>query len=613
MSAEPMVYEFGPYRLDRGRRVLLRDGVTVLVTPKAFDLLLVLVDHGGSVVSKESLMERLWPDAVVDESSLTFQISTLRKALGEGARYVATIPGHGYQFIGSVAALPPGAPPEERLVAERASAASPLYGNLVAVLIAATVLVGVGLAFYSLRRPALPLNPSVRSVAVLPFQPIAATQRDEALELGMADTLSARLSHIPGVLVSPTSTVRRYSDLDHDPIVAARELGVEAVVSGSIHRTPQRMRVSVRLIRTTDGRPLWADQFDVAGRDLFAVQDRVADGVARALAPALSGRAQELVARRATEDLVAWDLYTRGLLFKDTDARQAEDFFRRAIGRDPRFATAWAASADTWLFRSRSSDAPARVDFEHARTAAQMAIALDPMLSDAHAALGAVYSDHDWNWDYAEVALRRSIELNPANVDAHVVYATFSAYRGRFDAALAHSRRALELDPRSLHTNVARGFCLRFSGRNPEAAAHLEKALRMHPGAAPLRLQLAMAYTNSGRADLGMQTLAEPGGYPANTQNSALLAYATARAGRREEALRILRELELRGVAKTTIVAPDIALAWTAAGNLDRAFYWLERALTGRVWLLRMVYAEQGFEPLRRDPRYATLVRRLGL
>lgn len=612
MSAEPEIYEFGAYTLDGRRRVLLRAGVSVLVTPKAFDLLSVLVENGGRVVSKESLMERLWPDTVVEESNLTFQVSTLRKALGDGARYVATIPGRGYQFVEPVATLPLGASPQERSGPESLAATSPLYGRIVAILIAATVCVGVGLAFYSLRRPPLPLNPNVASVAVLPFKPIVATGRDEALELGMADTLITRLSHIPGVLVSPTSTVRRYSALDQDSLAAARQLGVEAVVDGSIHRTSQRMRVNVRLLRSRDGRPLWADQFDVDARDLFEVQDRVADGVARAIAPALSGRAQEMLGRRTTNDLEAYDLYIRGLFFRFSDPLEAEALFRRAIARDPRFAAAWAASASTWLFRGRYLDSPPRTFFENARVAAQTAIALDPMLSEAHAALAAVYSDHDWKWDYAEVEFRRAIELDPANVDAHALYAVFSAYRRRFAPALEHSRRAMRLDPTSLHTNIARGICLRYSGRNAEAVAHLEEALRLHPDATPLRLHLALAQTNAGRPDLGIQQLAAAGA-PESAQLQALQAYASARAGKRPEALRILRDLERRAAGGTTMAAPNMALAWTAASGHDRAFYWLERAYAERLWLLRTVNAEQGFEPLRRDPRYPDLIRRMGL
>jgi len=571
----------------------------VALTPKAFDLLALLVEHEGQVVSKETLMDRLWPDTVVEESNLTFQMSALRKALGEG-RYVVTLPGRGYQFAGAV----------ETLV-EKKERSVPWAALGVAAAILVAVVAALLLTRRSPRPP--PPPPNVRSIAVLPFRPIVAAQRDESLELGMADTLITRLSHIPSVIVRPTSAIRRYTKLDQDPLAAGRELGVDSILDGSIHRAGGRMRVTVRLLRIGDGATLWADQFDETLRDLFGVQDRVADGVARSIAPSLSGREQLLLRKRTTDDLEAYDLYLKGQFVHEREPLRALEFFERAVARDPRFAAAWAAIADTWIYRGRYTNNPPGERFEKARAAAERAIALDPSLSDGHRVLASVYADHFWRWDDSEREYRRALELNPNDPEAHIGYAYLLIFQRKFEPALEHSRRAVELYPSSTYINIGRAMVLRFSGHNEEAIPVLTELLRMTPGLPPALLHLGMAQTNAGRPAEGMETL--HGAFTTarnSSQIQALYAYAAARAGHRDEALRMVREIETLS-AKEKIAAPNLALAWTALGDHDKAFYWLERAYADRLFLLRTLAVEQGFEPLRKDPRYADLIRRMGL
>jgi DNA-binding winged helix-turn-helix (wHTH) protein/tetratricopeptide (TPR) repeat protein len=609
-GSERAAFAFGPFVVDRDRRLLARDGTAVSITPKAFDLLVFLIERGGAAVSKDELMASLWPDTAVEEGNLAFQISSLRKALGpEGAGCIATLPGRGYQFVAPLQRVERTAivEAEGRMAIPAAESGRPAWMWMVAV---AILVLGTIAAVLWWR--ATPPPPRIQSLAVLPFKPLAATQRDEALELGMADTLITRLSGVPGVIVRPISAVRRYSKLDDDALAAGKALGVDAVVDGSIQQRGSRMRVTVRLLRTSDSRPIWTNQLDEDARDLFAVQDLVAERVARAFVPALPpARAQ--LSRRITNDLEAYHLYLKGRYWLDSDPARAEEFFRRAIARDPRFAAAWAAIADSWLFRGRYETSSPREKLDKAREAAMKAVALDPELADGHAALAQVYADRDWDWQRAEREYRRALELNPNSDVAHAQFAYLLLFRRDFDGALEHTRRAMEIDPLSPVWAILHGDVLDCAGRHEEAIHDFEETLRVHPGLVPALLHLGLAYTNAGKPEIGIAKLEEALAIrPGSTVLLGIEAFAQARAGHRDKALAIVHGIERR--AERESVSPqNLALAWTALGDHDRAFHWLERAYDERLFLLRVITVQPGFAPLRGDPRYTDLVRRMGL
>jgi DNA-binding winged helix-turn-helix (wHTH) protein/TolB-like protein/Flp pilus assembly protein TadD len=613
MTVDSEAYAFGPYVLDRPRRALLRDGEPVGVTPKAFDLLAVLAESGGSVVSKETLMSRLWPDTVVEEGSLAFQISTLRKALGDG-RYIVTIPGRGYQLAGPVQTVAGGVEAivrdEERTTITVSEERRPM--TLVVLSIAA-LLIAIVTALYFLIRGRRPAGTPIHSIAVLPFKPIAGANRDEAFELGMADTLLTRLSHLSNVMVSPTSAVRRFNKLDQDALAAGRDLGVDSVVDGSLQRSADRIRVTVRLLRTSDGHPLWAEQYDEKALDLFAVEDKVADGVARSIAPALSGREQQLLTKRTTSNREAYDLYLKGVYWKGRNSARAEEFFRRAVALDPKFAAAWAGVAQSRLLQGKFSTRPRPEAFEEARQAAQRAILLDPELADAHAAIASIESDYDWQFDRADAEFRRTLDLDPSSLDGQVGYAYMLALRRQFDAAIAHARRGQELDPLSAPACVTAGMCLSVAGRNEEAIRSLRETLRLFPDLLPAKLHLGVTLVYAGHADEGAAVLRDGLRIkPQSTAIAALLAFALARGGHRDEALRIVHDLETGPTAEPVSEA-NLAQAWTALGDFDHAFALLNRACDERIPLVRVINAEPGFAPLRSDPRFGALIKRIGL
>jgi tetratricopeptide (TPR) repeat protein len=385
------------------------------------------------------------------------------------------------------------------------------------------------------------------------------------------------------------------------------------VLEGSLQRDADRIRVTVRLVRTGDGRPLWTEHYDEKALDLFAVEDKVADGVARSITPALSGREHQLLAKRTTADPVAYELYLKGVYWKDRDTLRAESFFNQALERDPKFAAAWAGIASETLLRARFANGVQPEVFEQARRAAETAIALDPDMGDAHASLASLYSDHDWQFDRAEAEFRRALKLDPNSVEAHTGYSYLLTIRRNFDEAIAHAKRAQELDPLSAVACVNGGLALEMAGRNEEAIRSLRETLRLYPDLTPAKLHLAETLAYSGHADEGAAVLREAlRAKPSSPALLGVLAYILVRGGHRDEAISIVRNLEKRS-ATEPIAGLNIALPYVALGDFDRAFVWLNKACDNRVPLIRIVNSEPGFEPLRKDPRFALLLKRIGL
>src|SRR5438270_12976785 len=305
------VYEFGGFRLDASKRLLLKGGGEVVpLTPKVFDTLLYLVERGGAVVDKDELMRAVWPDTVVEETNLNQNISALRRALGESRgehRYILTVPGRGYRFVADVK--------------RRADAGGRAQTSV----------------------------SSIRNLAVLPFTPLVAENRDAALELGIADALIGRIGG-GEIIVRPINSVRKYVGLDQDPLAAGRELGVESVLEGSIQRWGDHLRVTVRLVNVSDGASLWTGTFDEKFTNIFAIQDAIAEKVAGALAPQLGHEKKKRLTKRYTLNAEAYELYVRGryhaLKATPPEIQTAISYFRQAIDRDPVYGFAYLGLAD---------------------------------------------------------------------------------------------------------------------------------------------------------------------------------------------------------------------------------------------------------------------------
>ena len=559
-----VIYEFGDFSVNAAKRQLSGPGgVPVALTTKAFETLLYLVGRGGTVLDKDELIGAIWPDTIVEENNLTQTISALRRALGESRaehRYIMTVPGRGYCFVADVRTR---------------------------------------------QQPQTPIALTVRSLAVLPFQPLIAGIRDSALELGMADTLIARLSGRE-ISVRPIGSVRKY--LDQDPSAAGHELGVDLVLDGSIQRRGGLIRVNVRLIKTADSTSLWTGTFDERFTDIFVVQDAIARKVVTALALQLGSEEQKHLTRRYTENVEAYQSYLKGRFHwnkrSPQDLQKAIEHFNHAIELDPNYALAFAGLADAYTLLANAGG-PANEIMPKAREAALKAVSLDDNLAEAHAALGNIIIYYDYDFAGAERELKRAIELNPNYATAYHWYSELLMGLGRHEEALAAIRLALEIDPLSLILNRQYGASLLFARQYDAAIAQMKKTVELDASFAVGHSTLSVSYRMKGNYAESVEELAKFQELIGGEQTAALMRESFAKGGW-EEFLRAMTD-ERRPANLTPY---NVATFHAALGEKDRAFVELNKSYRNREAILGLVKVDPRFDSLHDDPRFGDLVNR---
>jgi serine/threonine-protein kinase len=457
-----------------------------------------------------------------------------------------------------------------------------------------------------------------KTIAVLPFKPINRQERDEYLELGMADALINRLGNLAEVVVRPTSAVRRYLDVEADTLEAGRELKAESVIEGNIQRLGDKIRVTCRLLRVEDGRSLWADKFDEPFTDIFSVQDSISERVAASLALRLSSEERARLTKRYTDNAEAYHLYLKGRFYWNKRAqeamRQSLDYFQQAIEIDPNYALAYAGLADSYTFLGDvavTAISPKEA-FAKGRAAAVKALELDEQLAEAHASLGHLYMHH-FEWAAAEKEFCRAIELKPNYAVAHQWYAYYLIFNARPEEALAEITRALELDPLSQPVQADMAEILYYTRHYDEAIEQFHRALDMNPQYYHVRMHLARVYEQKHRFEEAIAELEKA--LSASNRSPAVvasLARTLARVGRNDEAARLLAELQ--ELAQRHYVSPyDLALIYAELGDLSQAFVWLEKAYEERSEWMIYLTVDPRLDSLRRDRRFQDLTTRVGL
>ena len=658
-------YKFDPFVLDVEERVLLRNGRPVAVTPKVFDMLLLLVQNHGCVVSKQKILDTLWPDVFVEESNITFNITMLRKILGDTKReplYIETVPRRGYRFIANVeeplnssvmtsqiastrieaadseliiggdefksdlglAMLPkielPGAGKSDNALKAKTAGEMSRRGRwktLLAAAAVAGVLVAVGWLLLLRHRSSAQSQPDAGRLmlAVLPFQNLTGNTAQDYFSDGLTEEMITQLGNLdPDHLgVIARTSVMHYKNNQEPLDQIGRELQVQYLLEGSVRRESDRVRITTQLIQIKDQTRVWSREYDRELIHLLSLQGEIAKEVADEIHLTLGDhtRIEPVSQTLSTKSPEAYDLYLKGqYCWNKRWLQQAIEYFQQATAKDPNYARAYAGLADCYALMGGYSARPQNEFMPQARTAALRALELDGNLAEAHTALALIVQNYDYDWQTAEKEYRRAIELNPNYATAHHWYAEHLAWSGRFDEALRESERARQLDPLSLVIAVDNGAILYFSRQYDQAIQKLRAVQEMEPNFPRIHI-IVFAYVERGmytEALADTKNWHEAGSAP---WFWSIMAYTYGRAGQQPEAQRALDKL-LELNRRQQIDPSALIWAYIGMGNKDQAVIWLEKAYSQHSSLTTLK-VDPIYDPLRSDPRFQDLLRRVGL
>jgi TolB-like protein/Tfp pilus assembly protein PilF len=457
----------------------------------------------------------------------------------------------------------------------------------------------------------------VRSLAVLPLENLSRDPEQEYFADGVTDQLITDLAQISALKVISRTSVMQYKGT-HGPLPQiAQQLGVDAVVEGSVQRAGDRVRITAQLIDARTDQHLWARSYERDLRDVLALQDEVAQAIANELKIELTPHGKPRLASSKPVDPDAYEAYLKGRYYSnkrtEKELKKSIEYFQQAIEKDPNYASSYSGMAEAYALLGERGNLPSNEALSRGKPAALKAVGLDDSLAEAHASLAIIAETLEWDWPTAEREYKRALELNPGYAAGHHWYASYLMYLGRFDEGIAEAQRARELDPLSLAINNALGGRLLLAGRENEAIEQIQKTLEMDPNFAPAHTSLGYAYLSKGMQEEAIREfqkgVALSGSDP---EESTDLGYAYAVVGKRGEAKRILAKLKRK--RERGFVSPAaLGIVSGALGEKDEAFAWLDEAYKLRD--PQLVYLKVGpkYTPLRSDPRFQDLLRRMGL
>ena len=621
------IIRFGVFEADPATGELRKSGRKIKIQEQPFQVLLMLLDHPGEMVSRDDLQKKLWPsDTFVNfDTGLNRCIKKIREALDDSAetpRFVETLPKRGYRFIAPVALVdiqphPTPANDNDSATASKESAtATQLRPRRVSAKILAglVTVAALALALNAARNHGLwPFGrPQINAVAVLPLENLSGDAEDEFFADGMTDELTTQIAKTGSLQVISRTSVMQYKHT-HKPLSQiARELNVDAIVEGTVTRSGGQVRVTAQLIDARTDRHLWAEEYERPLRDVLTLQSEVARGIAGEIRSTLAPGSAP--GRQVNPE--AFEAYLRGSYARSRMSRESLDksleYFEQAIRLDPRYAEAYAGASHTYYVSGILGYQPAAIAYRKAEAAAKKALDLDPGSAEAYNTLADVKKGYNRDWAGAEVDYKHALGLNPSYAIAHNGYADLLVRTGRTDAAVAEAKQARKLDPFSAQTTAFLGFILYQARRYDQAVNNCQTAIEFDPKHAGAHWWLALAYEQQHRLSEAIAELQKAAAVSGNgAVFVAALGHAYAIAGEQEKARRIIDELKLRS-EKEYVTPFDIALVYVGLNDRDEAFRWLGRAYEERTMRLEQI-TEPTFDGLKSDPRLIHLKALIGL
>ena len=611
----PRRLSFGVFDLDLGAGELRKHGLRVRLQRQPFEVLALLIARAGDVVTREELQRTLWPaNTFVDfDHGLNKAINKIREALGDSAeapRFVETVARRGYRFLADVKVAPDRAVP----VAAPDEVRRPRRTWTIAASIVGIVVMSVaGWGYWRASRS----GPAMRSLAVLPLENLSSDQSQEYFADGMTDELIADLGQISALRVISRTSVMAYKHSRKPLPQIARELGVDAIIEGTVLRSGDNVRITAQLIDASTDRHVWSQSYQGELRNTIALQNSVAREIADQIRVNVNPQEQAALHSVTVVNPAAYESYLKGRFFWNKRTANglstALAYFNQAIEQDPSYARAYSGLADTYALLGdwQYSVMTPTEALPKAKAAAIKAVGLDPSLGEAHNSLAFCLDGFDWNFGEAEKEFERAVALNPGYATGYHWYAWHLALSRRYDAALVAMRKAQSLDPLSLVINADLAELLALAGSYDESIRQSQKTLELDPGFGLAHNHLGQAYLQKHLNEEAIGELQKAvtlsGGGATCIAN---LARAYVAAGRNRDANALLADLKGRSNALHSY-ASEIAVIYAALRDPDQAITWLERGASER--FNPGVLLRPGFDPIRNDPRFVDLIRRIGL
>jgi TolB-like protein/DNA-binding winged helix-turn-helix (wHTH) protein/Flp pilus assembly protein TadD len=628
------------FELERQSRKLYRDGRLLRLERIPTEVLLLLIEKNGEIVSREEMIQKIWGDGVFfdTDNSINVAIRKVRHVLRddpENPQFIQTVTGHGYRFIAPVPCEPapaiasPVAPilpqpatntTDDKSVSGNTVSLRSLPWRFAGFAVLAALLIAALAIYLQYRKAQAVSAPGGRSMlAVLPFDNFTGDTAQEYFSDGLTEEMISQLGNLDPahIGVIARTSVMRYKHSQEPLSQIGKELGVQYVVEGSVRRDSNRVRITAQLIQVKDQSHIWARQYDRDLNNLLVLQTEIARDVADEIEFSLTRKRPMYAVTQPSPSpntYQAYDSYLKGRYFWNKRTRQgfqqAIEYFQEAIAIDPNYARAYAGLADSYTLLRGYSEAPEAESMSKARAAALKAIELDDRLAEAHTSLALIEETFDFDWEKAEKEFRRAIDLDPNYATAHQWYAEYLGLLGRFSEAFAESERARQLDPLSLIIAADKGTTLYYSRQYDAAIAQSRSIKEMDP-AFPLAHMALAAYVEKGKF---AEALAEIEG---SSQESdiwtwAWRAYVYGRSNRHSEAQRALERVRT-SYERGNVAADPMLWAYLGTGDREQAFIWLGKAYAARSNLLTTLKVNPAFDPLRDDPRFVDLLRRVRL
>jgi TolB-like protein/DNA-binding winged helix-turn-helix (wHTH) protein/Flp pilus assembly protein TadD len=623
---------FADFVVDQRAGELRKGGRKVRLQEQPFQVLAALLESSGEVVTREELRTRLWPaDTFVDfDHRLAAAVNKIRDVLEDSAqnpRFIETVGRRGYRFLVAVER-------GERLAESNGDAQSQNAAETPAVVPpigrinwrsvafrASTVALLLTITFLILERSRQPhattsAVPAISSIAVLPLENLSNDPEQQYFVEGMTDEITTDLAKLPGIRVTSRTSAMQYKNTHKTLPQIARELNVDAVVEGTVLCVGNRVRIRTQLIYAPADRHVWAQAYERDLKDVLTLQANLAEDIAGEIRLKLTTEQRANLSARSV-DPAAHELYLKGRYFwnkrDQADFQKAIDYFQQAIAKDPTYAAAYAGLADSYALSGGFNLIPVELAMPSAKAAAEKALELDGNLAEAHASLGLIAPFNNWNWADAERHYERAIELNPNYATAHHWYAEgYLMPVGRADEAIAEIRKAQQLDPLSAVIATDLGKELYFVRRYDEALVELRRAIELDPNFVGAHNWISDTLLEKRMYNDAVAELEKTKPFREERVYIRQTAYLYARIGRRAEARAALRRsLELSKDKQVSSGA--VALTYAALGDKNESFQWLEKAYTERSSFMTSLKYWSVFDPLRGDPRFADLLRRVGL